>query len=101
MVETGLQQSARRAGVVAVVLERQRHRLRHDRVGCEVHDRIDLVLGQQARHQGLIADVADDQRAGRHRLAKALDEVIEDDDPFTRARPAGGRRGCRCNRRRR
>ena len=57
-----LQQAAGRAGVVAVVLQRIRDRLRHDRVRREVHDRVDAVLAQHAADQLAIAGVADDQR---------------------------------------
>ena len=39
-----LQQVARRAGVVAVVLERIGHRLRHDRVRREVQHRVDRMV---------------------------------------------------------
>ena len=72
--------AARGAGVVAVVLERQRHGLGHDGVRGEVHDRIDLVLRQQPRHQRMIADIADDEFAGGDRLPEALAEIVEDDD---------------------
>ena len=80
VLETGLQQAAGRAGVVAVVLERQRHGFGHDGVGGEMHDGIDSVLRQQPRDQHMISDIADHQFAGGHRLAKALPQVIEDDD---------------------
>ena len=63
---------AGRAGIVAVVLERQRHRLRHDGVRGKVHDGIDLMLRQEPRHQRMIADIADDQLAGGDGLPEAL-----------------------------
>ncbi len=50
----------------------------------KVHDRVDLVLGDEPRHQGEIADVSDDEFPGGDRLPKAFDEVVEDDDLFGR-----------------
>ena len=72
-----VEQVARRAGVVAVILERIAHRFRYDGIGGEVHDGIDLVLSQHAVHQLAVADVADDQRRIAHRLAKAGVEIVE------------------------
>ena len=67
----GFEQRARRAGVVAVVLERVRDRLGDDRVRGEVDDGVDAVLGEQLVDELAIADIADDQRHVAHRLAKA------------------------------
>jgi hypothetical protein len=75
-----LQQVARRAGVVAVVLERILAGLRHDGVRGEVHDRVDVVLREDARHEVAITGVADDELAVRHRLAKAGGQVVERHD---------------------
>ena len=67
----GLEQRTRRAGVVAVVLERIRDRLRHDGVRGEVDDGVDAVLGEQLVDELAIADVADDERHVAHGLAEA------------------------------
>ncbi len=53
------------AGIVAVVLERLRHGLRHHGVRGEMHHRVDLVFRQQPRNQSEIADIADDEIAAR------------------------------------
>ena len=82
VLDAGLQQSARGTGVVAVVLERLRHRLRHDGVGRKVHDRVHPVIHQQPRHQCLVPDIADDEFARGHRLPETTAEVIEDDHLF-------------------
>src|ERR1700722_16864267 len=76
IVETRLQQGPRGAGVVPVILERQSDRFGHDGMRREMHDRIDLVLRQELRHQRLVAYLAHHQLAGGHRLAKALAEIV-------------------------
>ena len=45
-----------------------------------MHDRLDTVLGEEPGHQGVIADVPDDEFARGHGLAKAAAEVIQHDD---------------------
>ena len=75
------EQAARRAGVVAVVLQRIAHRLGHDRVRGEMHDGVDRVLAEHALDQRAIADVADDELARRaYRFAKSGAEIVEHDD---------------------
>ena len=48
-----------------------------------MHDGVDPVLRQQPRDECVIRDFADHQFAGGHCLAKALPQVIEDDDLLT------------------
>ncbi len=72
-----LQEIPGRAGVVAVVLERVAHGLRHDGVRGEVHDRIDAVLGQHPRDQRTVAGVADDEFTVRDCLGEARAQVVE------------------------
>ena len=80
--EATLEERARRAGVVAVVLQRLAHRLGHDGVGREMHHRIDAVLLEQPQHRVAVADLADDERRIEHRLAKTPRQIVQDDDPF-------------------
>ena len=48
-------------------------------------DRVDLVLGDDARDEFCVADVADDQfRLGRDRPFKAGRQAVEDDDLLAR-----------------
>ena len=77
---TLLEQVARRAGVVAVVLERIADRFGHDRVRGEVQHRVDLVLGQHTCDGFAIARIADDQWRAKHRAAIAGREIVEHDD---------------------
>src|SRR5690606_29386564 len=77
-----LQQIPGRAGVVAVVLERIRDRLRHDRVRREMHDRLDAVLAKHVGYELAISRIAHDERCSQDRRAKAGGQVIEDDDGF-------------------
>ena len=59
----GFEQRAAGTGVVAVVLERIRDGFRHDRVGGEVHDGVDLVFSENAVEQGGVAGLAHDELA--------------------------------------
>ena len=77
-----LEQRARRAGVVGVVLERLVHRFGHDGEGGEVHDGVDLVALEQLRDRVAVADLADDQRGAQGGLAKAARQVIQDHHPL-------------------
>ena len=74
-------QGARLDRVVEVVAERIGHQFRHhDRAG-EVHDRVDLVLGDQPADQRLVADIAlDEGRFGRNGPFEAGCKVVEDDN---------------------
>jgi hypothetical protein len=72
------------AGVVAVVLEGQCHRLRHDGVCGEMHDRIDAMIRHEARDEGIVAHIAHHQFARRDRLSETLAEIIQNDDSFAR-----------------
>ena len=72
-----LEQVTRGAGVVAVVLERIRHRLRNDRVRGKVHHRLDRVLGEQPCDDFAVGRIADDQRRTEHRAAIAGREVVK------------------------
>src|SRR5690606_26407319 len=72
----GRQQRAAAGRVVAVVLERIRHRFRHDRVGGEVHDGVDVVLAEQALEQRGVAGVPDHQAAARDGLREAGAQVV-------------------------
>ncbi len=49
-----------------------------------MHHGVDPVLRQQPRHQREIADIADDELPGGHRLPEPPAEVIEDNDLFGR-----------------
>ena len=81
-VPGALEQVAGVAGVVAVVLQRIGDRLGHDGVGREVHDGVHIVLGEQTADQFPIARVAHHQGPVGDRLAEALDQVVEHDDPL-------------------
>ncbi len=72
-----LQQVARGAGVVAVVLERIGDRFRHDGVGGEVHHCLDAMLAQHAADQLAIARVAHHQLTVQHRGAKAGGQIVQ------------------------
>ena len=74
-----LEQAAGGAGVVAVVLERVRDRLRHDGVRGEVHYRLDAVLRQHAIDQRAISGIAHHQRRVQHGAAISGAEIIEHD----------------------
>ncbi len=56
--DAALEERARVRRVVAVVLERVRDRFGHLDVRGEVHDGVDLVLGEHARDERGIAGVA-------------------------------------------
>ena len=71
------EQRAARARIVAIVLERIGHGFGHDRVRCEVHDGIDVVLAEQSLEQALVAGVADDQLARCDRCLEARRKVVE------------------------
>jgi hypothetical protein len=47
-----------------------------------MHHRIDLMLRQQTRDQGVIADIADYQLASRDGLPEAFRQVVENDNSF-------------------
>jgi hypothetical protein len=49
-------------------------------VGGEVHDGVDVVLGEHALHELAVAGVADDQLAVGDGLAETRAEVVERDD---------------------
>jgi hypothetical protein len=51
-------------------------------MGGEMHHRIDLMLRQQTRDQGVVAYIADDQLASRDGLLEALRQVVENDNSF-------------------
>jgi len=57
-----LEQVARGAGVVAVILERIGNRLGHDRVRREMQHGVDVVLVEHASHELAVTGVADHQR---------------------------------------
>jgi len=80
-----LEQCAARARVIAVVLQRIGDGFRHDRVGGEVHDRINGVLGKDAIQESRIAGLADDQFTGSDGPPEAGTQIIEDDDVFARS----------------
>ena len=80
MLVRGFEQRATGAGVVAVVFQRIRNRLGHDRVRREMHDGVDLVLREYPVEQGGITSVADDEFAGRDRLPEARAKVVKRDD---------------------
>lgn len=75
-----LQKAAGRAGVIAVVLQRVRHRFGHDGVGGEMHDGIDLAITQYAAYRFAITGVGNDQLALQDGAAKAGREIVEDHD---------------------
>ncbi|GIX21854.1 MAG: hypothetical protein KatS3mg121_0637 [Gammaproteobacteria bacterium] len=77
VADAGFQQVARGAGVVAVILERVRHRFGHDGVRGEVHHRPHGVLAQQARDPIQIAAVADHQFAVQHRRPEAGGQIVQ------------------------
>jgi hypothetical protein len=82
MFLASLQQRPAVGRVVAVILQRIGHRLRHDRVCREMHDRINLVLGKDFVQQFRIAGVADDQLAGFDGGLEAGTEVVQRYDRF-------------------
>jgi hypothetical protein len=47
-----------------------------------MHHGINLVFRQKLCDQRIVADVADYKAAGRDRLPKTFDEIVQDDDPF-------------------
>src|SRR6266513_166994 len=56
-LEAALKERAGRAGVVAVVLERIAHRLRHHGAGGEMHHRVDAMRLERGAHGVAVADV--------------------------------------------
>ena len=78
----GLQQVARGAGVVAVVLERIGDGLWNDCVGREVHDRRDVVVAQEATDELTISGVSDDQRAVQYGRAESGRQIVQNHDVF-------------------
>src|SRR5690606_15514252 len=81
-VLTALQQAARRARVVAVVLERIRHRFRHDRVCRKMHHGLDAVLAQDIADERSVARIPYDERRAEDCRTEAGREVVEDDYVF-------------------
>jgi hypothetical protein len=53
-------------------------------VGGEMHDRVDLVILEYLRDERIIAHIPDDQFPGGYRLAKSLDQIVENDDTLAR-----------------
>jgi hypothetical protein len=47
-----------------------------------MHDGVDLMLRDEARYQGIVPDVANDEMTRSHRLSESPDQVIENDDLF-------------------
>ncbi len=81
-----LQQVARPAGVVTVVLEGLGDRLRHDRMRGEVQNGVDAVLEQQPRDERPVPSVTDDQRRVLDCAAEAGGQIVEYHDGVA-ARP--------------
>ena len=82
-LDGAFQQVARVGCVVEVIAERVRHRFRHDDLGREMGDGVDLVLGDQTCDQGLVAKIADDQgRLRRNRPGESRREIVDHDDLF-------------------
>ena len=80
--EGSLQQRTGVGGIVQVVLQRVRHRLRDDGMGGKMHHGIDVVRGEQPVEQGGIAGVADDQLAVQHRGFETGAQVVQCDHTF-------------------
>src|SRR5437899_489784 len=76
-LEAALKERSGRAGVVAVVLERIAHRLRHDGAGGEMHHRVDAMRVERGAHGVAVADVADHERHIEHRLPEPAREIVE------------------------
>ena len=82
VLRAGLQEVARRAGVVAVVFEGIADGFGDDGMRGEVQHGVDAVFTQQAADELAVADLADDQRGIERRLAEARGQVVEHDDPL-------------------
>src|SRR6185437_2702178 len=59
----------------------------HMRLGCEMHDSVGLVLGEDARHGGAVSDIGDFERVVRGRRQRAerriragISQLVEIDD---------------------
>ena len=76
---------ARLGGVVVVILQRIGNRFRHDDRSGKVHDRADLLFGDDPRQESSVSDVAFIKRDPiRHGKAEASRQVIDNRD-----RPTG------------
>ncbi len=76
-LDTALQQVARRAGVVPVVLQRVGNRLGHDRMRGKVQHGLHLVLAQHFEHLVAVPHVAYHQRCIQHCLPEAGAQIVE------------------------
>ena len=78
---------ARLGGVVEVVAERIGDRFRHDDLGGEMGDRVDLALADQPFDAFAVAEIGDHELdAFRNRPGEAGREIVENDDRSRRRR---------------
>ena len=78
-------QRARLGGVVEIIAERIGDRLRDDDLRREMHDRVDLMPGQQIGDQRLVPEITGDQRhVLRQRAGEAGRQVVQHHDPLAR-----------------
>jgi hypothetical protein len=83
MVGGAFQQRPAVGGVVSIVLERISDRFRYDRLRCEMHDRIDIVIDEQVLEQRCVTGVADDEFARGYGLRKTGGEVVQREHRFS------------------
>ncbi len=78
--QRGLGKGQRPERVVAIIFGRLRHRFRYGDAGCEMHDRSDVVIGEDALEPRRIVHASLVKRHGlRHRRADAGREIVEHD----------------------
>src|SRR5690606_14375473 len=76
-------QRARPDGVVLIVAERVGDGFGNDDRAGEVDDGVDIMCADRVLHEGLVADVADDELCGiRHRPVETGAEAVDDHHLF-------------------